>query len=302
MSTSVQPNQAALDAWGLRPAVLESADEFCGRATPLNAAPPAFAVDDFLSAAECAAVIELAKRQRLAGTGESDLYLNYRVNREVESGAVGGGSAARSEEARKLIEEQHLSEQEISASMPSGFRVNMGALADALELANPEAPPAVADDGADAGAPDATRLGAALGARVLRLMNLPKRRLRVAEGTWIKPDRRYVVIRDVTVVHYLEGEGVAPHVDGKDATVLVYLNSVPEGAGGRTVFVEDGFASRPKAGRALIYWSKNDLLHYSEAISQGEKWVMQLLIDFRHKDTKGGPYVDFATGQVIHGV
>ena len=28
---------------------------------------------------------------------------------------------------------------------------------------------------------------------------------------------------------------MAPHVDGKDATLLCYLNDVPEGAGGRTV-------------------------------------------------------------------
>ena len=118
----------------------------------------------------------------------------------------------------------------------------------------------------------------------------------------MKADRRYVVIRDATVVHYREGEGVAPHVDGKDATLLVYLNTVAEGAGGRTVFVEDGFASRPQAGRALMYWSKNELLHYSEAINRGEKWVLQLLIDFRHADAGTGPYVDFATGQVIRGI
>lgn len=302
MSAGVQLEPAAVDAWGLRPAVLDAADEFYGRATPLNADPPVFAIDDFLSAAECAAVITLAKQQRLAGTGESDLYLNYRVNREVESAAGGGAASVRSAEAQKLIEEQQLSEADISASMPSGFRVHMGAFADALALGDPEAPPGAADAGADAGAPDAAALGAALGARVLRLIGLPKRRLRVAEGIWVKPDRRYVVVRDVTVVHYREGEGVAPHVDGKDATVLVYLNSVPEGSGGRTVFVEDGFASRPRAGRALIYGSKHDLLHYSEAISGGEKWVMQLLIDFKHADTGDGPYVDFATGQVISGV
>ncbi|KAJ1636794.1 hypothetical protein T492DRAFT_835048 [Pavlovales sp. CCMP2436] len=143
---------------------------------------------------------------------------------------------------------------------------------------------------------------AALGARLLRLLNLPKRRLRFAEGIWVKPDRRYVIVRDLTCVHYLEGEGVPPHVDGKDATLLVYLNSVPEGGGGRTVFVEDGFDSRPQAGRALIYWSKNDLLHYSEALGGGEKWILQFLIDFKHKDTGVGPYVDFSTGQVIAGV
>jgi len=39
------------------------------------------------------------------------------------------------------------------------------------------------------------------------------------------------------VVHYVGGEGVAPHIDGKDATLLCYLNDVPVNCGGRTVCV-----------------------------------------------------------------
>jgi hypothetical protein len=297
----VQVDPAALAAWGLRPPVLEpGTDEFARAATPLNANPPAFAIDNFLSAAECAMVIELAKRQRAAGTAESDLYLNYRVNREVESGG-GGDGASGSAEARKLIEGQELSEAQLSANAPSGFRVFMGALAEALEAGDGTADAAAADAAAAASV-DAAKLGAALGGRLLRLLGLPRRRLRLAEGIWVKPDRRYVIVRDLTVVHYRAGEGVAPHVDGKDATVLVYLNEVAEGQGGRTVFVEDGFASRPRAGRALIYWSKHDLLHYSEALGSGDKWIMQFLIDFKHKDTGSGPYVDFTTGRVIEGL
>lgn len=220
--------------------------------------------------------------------------MNYRVNQEVGGAGAGAEGAALSSEAAALIDEAGLDEAQLSAAAPSGFRLQVDALASALDGARADGDGAAGGGGVEA----------ALGARVLRLLGLPHKRLRFAEGIWVKPDRLYAVIRDVTVVHYREGEGVAPHVDGKDATLLCYLNDVAEGCGGRTVFPEDGFASTPARGRALLYWSKQRLLHYSEALKPGagDKWVMQLLIDVRHADTGTGPYVDFATGQVVHGV
>ena len=72
------------------------------------------------------------------------------------------------------------------------------------------------------------------------------------------------VVRDATVVRYREGEGVAPHVDGKDATLLVYLNTCR--GGGHTVFPEDGLAFPPRQGGALLYDSRLDLLLYSQSV------------------------------------
>ena len=45
----------------------------------------------------------------------------------------------------------------------------------------------------------------------------------------------------------------------KDATLLIYLNTVEEGKGGRTVFVEDGLAVKPVEGTALLYKSKTEV-------------------------------------------
>lgn len=86
-------------------------------------------------------------------------------------------------------------------------------------------------------------------------------------------------MRDQTTVRYDVGEGVAPHVDGNDATLLVCLQA-PEG-GGRTVFPEEGVAVKPVQGAAIVYESKRGMLHFAEAVTMGRKWVLQLLIDFR---------------------
>ena len=61
-----------------------------------------------------------------------------------------------------------------------------------------------------------------------------------------------------------------PHVDGKDPTLLLYLNTVHPANGGRTVFPEDGLAVQPAAGTALLYKSKTELLHFSE-VRSGEE-------------------------------
>lgn len=128
-------------------------------------------------------------------------------------------------------------------------------------------------------------------------MGLEDRAVRFEEGIWHRPNRLSMIIRDQTIVHYEKDEGVAPHVDGKDATLLCYLNDVEEGTGGHTVFPEIGLSVAPRKGTALLYESKEGLLHYSQAITRGEKWILQLLIDFRYDPSL--PTVDWETGKVI---
>ncbi|CAM9410962.1 unnamed protein product [Phaeothamnion confervicola] len=166
-----------------------------------------------------------------------------RVNQEVSRDAS-------SAEAKALIEEQGLDGEQLRADSGGGFRLRVTSEWGVL-------------------APFSERLSA--------LMGTEGRAFRRNENLWVKPDRRSVVIRDHTVV----GDGVPPHVDGKDATLLVYLADVAEGAGGATVFPELGISVRPVKGTAMLYWSDKDLLHYSEAVQQGGKWIMQLLIDFK---------------------
>ena len=85
--------------------------------------------------------------------------------------------------------------------------------------------------------------------KALSLLGLSHRNYRFKEELYYRPDRATVIVRDATVVRYREGEGVAPHVDGKDATLLVYLNTCR--GGGHTVFPEDGLAFPPRQGGAL---------------------------------------------------
>jgi len=101
-------------------------------------------------------------------------------------------------------------------------------------------------------------------------MGLEGRSFFFEEGAWERPTPRRIIIRDQTMVKYGPNDGVPPHVDGKDATLLIYLNTVPEGSGGRTVFPEDGLAVPPTQGTALLYRSKTELLHFSEPVEDGE--------------------------------
>lgn len=128
-------------------------------------------------------------------------------------------------------------------------------------------------------------------------MGLDDRNVEFEEGLWYKPNRLTMFVRDQTLVHYNTDEGVAPHVDGKDGTLLIYLNDVDPSLGGCTVFPEIGLSVAPKMGTALLYESKRDLLHYSEAMKGGEKWIMQLLLDFKYDPNL--PTVDWKTGQLM---
>lgn len=78
---------------------------------------------------------------------------------------------------------------------------------------------------------------------------------------------------------------------------------MPQGVGGRTVFPDHDFAQSPVEGTALFYRSKEDLVHYSEAMmihrvtNQQTKWILQLLLDFNHEHKPGDFITDFRTGE-----
>ena len=214
-------------------------------------------IQNFLSDAECAQIIEAARGDDVEVCEE---YLNHRVN---EDGAV-ATSGYSEEQAQEALE--------WSDGATSGLRVRMPS--DILDLVAPKA---------------------------LSLLGLSHRNYRFKEELYYRPDRATVIVRDATVVRYREGEGVAPHVDGKDATLLVYLNTCR--GGGHTVFPEDGLAFPPRQGGALLYDSRLDLLHYAAPVHAGhEKWILQLLIDHRlppgHEHM---PLVDWDTGAIIPG-
>lgn len=250
------------ETWGIQP----NLDRFQGANFPLGSraeAPPILELPHFLTANECRAIQDWAKHAIENGAEECDDYLNYRVNKEVEEGG-------QSQEGKTLIDEFDLEETQLSAAHKGGFRVRL----------------------------DDAVVETMLKSRLLDVLGMPNRSLVFEEGAWIRPTPRTVVIRDKTVVFYGPGNGVPPHVDGKDGTLLVYLCDVPEGVGGRTVFPEDGFSQTPKQGTALLYRSKTELLHYSEAMtSTDEKWIMQLLLDFNHDYQPGDVVTDFRTGE-----
>jgi 2OG-Fe(II) oxygenase superfamily len=250
----------SLERWGLRP---DSLNRFA--LTALNADPPLLCVDEFLSDAECNALVESQRQQ----SAECDMYLNYRVNSELVETEGAGVSA----EAVKLIDAWSLSSDALTAGDRSGFRTRV-------------------DPGSDAFQP--------ILEKVKVLLGLERKEAVFAEDAWVRPNRRSFCIRDQTTVYYRLGEGVSPHVDGKDATVLIYLSgeaSVSDEAGGATCFPEIGLRIKPKKGTALLYWSKHHLLHYAEKVRVGEKWICQLLVDFRVRNDE--PEVDWQTGQII---
>ncbi|KAJ8907577.1 hypothetical protein NDN08_007688 [Rhodosorus marinus] len=249
-----------LEKWGLPN--MDLVNEFA-RAKLIHEDPPIIMVEDFLDPTRCMILRQYARRTRQLNEkdAESDLYLNYRVNAENREDTS-------SEEAKQLLEEQNIPTSTLSADMGSGFR---------LQVPPPLVRPILPE--------------------LLRLMGLQGRTVEFEEGIWYKPNKRTMYIRDQTVVHYLLNEGVAPHVDGKDATLLCYLNDMEDGGGGKTCFPEIGLSVQAKAGSALLYESNKGLLHYAEAVTKGEKWIMQLLIDFKYDPNI--PAVDYNTGQII---
>jgi len=251
--------QKYLTEWGVK---MQLDGEFAS-AKLIHESPPVFMLPNFVEDKRCRLLIKYAQelRSQRKDTAESDLYLNYRVNKEQRE----GGTSA---EAHGLISREQLRNTDLHAGQKSGFRLKVDET-----LVRPLLP------------------------QLQRFMGLSDREVVFEEGIWHKPNSLTMYIRDQTIVHYEKDEGVAPHVDGKDATLLVYLNDVEENSGGRTVFPEIGLAVPPSKGTALLYESNKGLLHFAESVKSGEKWIMQLLIDFKYDASQ--PTIDYRTGRVI---
>ncbi|PXF40610.1 hypothetical protein BWQ96_09673 [Gracilariopsis chorda] len=244
----------SVKCWGLN---IDSHNQFAA-ITALNTDPPLLRVPNFLTPDQCEALIAAQTTKN----NESNLYLNYRINQELNS-------ADESEEAAQLIQCTDTADSYVSSSARSGFRAqvhhNEAALQPVLQQLN-------------------------------KLLGFEQREFVFAEELWIRPTKRTVVIRDVTTVRYYVGEGVPPHVDGKDCTVLICLQEPDHG--GRTVFPEDAVWVAQTRGTALVYHSKKQLLHFAEAVEKGTKWVLQLLIDFRVRADELDVHIDYKTGAV----
>uniref|UniRef100_A0A7R9ZNK8 Fe2OG dioxygenase domain-containing protein n=2 Tax=Craspedostauros australis TaxID=1486917 RepID=A0A7R9ZNK8_9STRA len=269
------------DTWGMQP----NLRAFPGASFALGvhaenghsqSSPPILEIPNFLAADECAFLRNWATQAIQNGAQECDDYLNARVNKEIEQDGI-------TQEGKQLIEEHLTTDGSGSSSSTNGE--------------NGQAPALKATDtGGFRLRVDQEVIETLLKSRILQLMSM-ERDFVYEEGAWIRPTPKTVVVRDCTIVYYDHGDGVPPHVDGKDATLLLYLNTLPEGVGGRTVFPEDDFAQLPQEGTALLYRSKTELLHYSEAMSQRhEKWIMQFLLDYDHDYQPGDTIVDFSTG------
>lgn len=225
----------------------------------LNRNPLLLLLPSLIDSAEAHAIIDAQS----SNTDEASLYLNYRVNAELSTDS-------QSVEAASLIEDTQISQKALRADMRSGFRTQVPFQSDVLQ-------------------PVLQKVADALGFKTAQ------RQWVYNDGLWVRPNKRQVVLRDVTTVHYRVNEGVAPHIDGKDVTVLIGLK--PAIKGGRTMFIDENIAVRLNVGDALVYSSKNQLLHFAEAVEAGEKWVLQLLIDCRVRQDELD--VSYETGAVL---
>lgn len=174
--------------WGIEPRLSNFPNANFPFGTQSTNKPPILQLPQFLSADECRQIREWATSAMESGVQECDDYLNYRVNQEVEQGGV-------STEGQALIDDCNVQESSLSASNRGGFRIRL----------------------------DNQFVETMLKERLLNVLGMENREFVFEEGAWIRPTPRTVVVRDQTVVFYGPGNGVPPHVDGKDGTLLVYL-------------------------------------------------------------------------------
>lgn len=173
--------------WGIEPKL----ENFSKATFPFgtkSSKPPILQLPQFLSADECQFIRQWAIAAIDEGVEECDDYLNYRVNKEVENGGV-------SAEGQALIDDCNVQESSLSASNRGGFRIRL----------------------------DNRIVEKMLKDRILDVLGMENREFVFEEGVWIRPTPKTIVVRDQTVVFYGPGNGVPPHVDGKDGTLLVYL-------------------------------------------------------------------------------
>lgn len=252
-------NAHVSEAWALN---LDPSNNHAQHLSLLCKSPPIVRHSSLLTPSECACLIKSQSKN----TSESSLYLNYRVNKQLTT-----STSSQSSEAAELIAATRLSAaSSLSASSPSGFRSQIPS--------------------------DNSVLHNSLLPKLKGLLGISENRKWVfEEGAWVRPNSRQIIIRDATTVFYRKGEGVPPHVDGKDLTVLICLKE--PGEGGATVFTKEEVAVRPQQGAGILYQSKESMPHFAQVVEDGEKWVLQLLIDFVIRDDEMDG-VDYTAGTV----
>jgi hypothetical protein len=168
----------------------------------LPGAHPIVAIPDFLTTAECVAIQAWAMQAIANGATECDDYLNYRVNREI-------ATTGQSRESQSLLDDydgkgkdSNSVDAKLSSTDSGGFRIRVE--------------PRVVED--------------LLEHKVLALLNrsATTTKFLYEEGLWHRPTPRTILVRDQTIVRYTPGDGVPPHVDGKDGTLLIYLSDGKE--------------------------------------------------------------------------
>lgn len=179
------------ETWGIEPDLTNfpQANFPLGEASEESTVPPILELPNFLSKDECAAIRNWASYAIENGAEECGEYLNARVNQEVEEKGA-------SEEGAALINEFDLDSSSLNAQHKGGFRIRLSQDIIHQFVKQP----------------------------LLDILGMSGRSLVFEEGQWIRPTPRQICVRDQTVVLYSPGNGVPPHVDGKDATLLVYLS------------------------------------------------------------------------------
>ena len=110
-----------------------------------------------------------------------------------------------------------------------------------------------------------------------------------------------------TAIRYRPGQRLAPHFDanrGADvedaerggqtlATLLVYLNDVGEGIGGRDAIRTLGSTSRRRRGQCLVFFPRRRTGRFDERVEHEgmetteEKWICRI---WRHADAVRPPF------------
>lgn len=122
---------------------------------------------------------------------------------------------------------------------------------------------------------------------------LKKVQLKAAALSWFPIS----YIEAINATYYQAKEFFGPHHDSfEDAkgqkgpagdrllTYFVYLNTVPEGKGGRTIFPDLDLKIQPEQGKCIFWPNTNgtqffkETLHEGETLEEGEKWGLNIWI------------------------
>eukprot|EP00927_Polykrikos_kofoidii_P056972 TRINITY_DN51069_c0_g1_i1.p1 TRINITY_DN51069_c0_g1~~TRINITY_DN51069_c0_g1_i1.p1 ORF type:complete len:322 (+),score=53.45 TRINITY_DN51069_c0_g1_i1:67-966(+) len=98
-------------------------------------------------------------------------------------------------------------------------------------------------------------------------------------------------VEPLVLLKYEKGEFFKVHHDGamRPATVFIYLNDIPEGGGGETLFHNLGFQIKPKAHTALMWYNRAEdgsaderMQHEAKPLLAGTKYGINCFVSI-HK-------------------